>query len=143
MADVLTVEITGLKELERKMIALGPKISRKALKSALVAGAKVIQEVAQQRAPVKSGRLRRAMYVKRINKPNPYAENVIFGVRHGSKMQKRDLDAYYWSFLEFGTKYIKAMAFVRNAFKIAKLRAVERVKEVLTKKITALARENV
>ncbi|MFA5715679.1 MAG: HK97-gp10 family putative phage morphogenesis protein [Candidatus Paceibacterota bacterium] len=143
MADMVSIKIEGLQELEKKMIALGPKIGRKALKGALVAGAVVIREEAKRLAPALTGRLRKAMYVKKMSKPNPYKENVIFGVRHGRKMSKKDLDAYYWSWLEFGTKFIKKMSFVEIAFKNKVNEALERIKVVLTKKIILLAKEKV
>jgi len=143
MPDVMSIKIEGLQELEKKMIALGPKIGRKALKGALVAGAVVIREEAKRLAPALTGRLRKAMYVKKMSKPNPYKENVIFGVRHGRKMSKKDLDAYYWSWLEFGTKFIKKMSFVEIAFKNKVNEALERIKVVLTKKIILLAKEKV
>jgi HK97 gp10 family phage protein len=131
-----------LKELEKKMIALGPKIGRKALRSALVAAASVVRKEARSLAPVKTGRLRRAMYVKTMSKPNPFKENVIFGVRHGRKMSKRNLDAYYWTFLEFGTKFITGISFVQIAFQKAQTKALEKFKEVLTNKIRILVKEN-
>jgi HK97 gp10 family phage protein len=143
MPEGYSVHIEGLKELESKMIALGPKIGRKALKSALVAGAAVIKKEAQRLAPTATGRLRKAMYIKKMAKPNPYKENVVFGVRHGRKMSKRDLDAYYWSFLEFGTKYIRKISFVQLAFQKMQTKALERIKEVLAKKISVLAKEKV
>ena len=143
MADTFSIKVEGLQELEKKMIALGPKIGRKALKGALVAGAVVIREEAKRLAPALTGRLRKAMYVKKMSKPNPYKENVIFGVRHGRKMSKKDLDAYYWSWLEFGTKFIKKMSFVEIAFKNKVNEALERIKVVLTKKIILLAKEKV
>jgi len=135
------VQIIGLKELEKKMVELGPKIGRRALKSALVAGAKEIKREAQLLAPGKTGRLRKAMYVKTMSKPNPFKENVIFGVRHGRKMSKRDLDAYYWTFLEFGTKFIKKVSFVQLAFQKAQGRALGIFKEVLANKISKLVKE--
>ena len=141
MSDIVAVHITGLKELEKKMISLGPKIARKALKGALVGGAAIIRDEARLLAPMKTGRLRKAMYIKTMSKPNPFKENIIFGVRHGKKMSKRDLDAYYWSFLEFGTKFIKGMSFVQFAFQKAQTKALQRIKEVLAKKISELVRE--
>jgi len=141
MPDGVSVQITGLKELEKKMIELGPKIGRKALKSALVAGAQVIKKEAQMLAPIKTGRLRRAMYIKTMSKPNPFKENVIFGVRHGRKMSKRDLDAYYWTFLEFGTKFIKKVSFIQVAFQKAQGKALEKFKDVLANKISQLVKE--
>lgn len=141
MSDVVTVHITGLKELEKKMIELGPKIARKALKGALVSGAAIIRTEARSMAPIKTGRLRKAMYIKTMSKPNPFKENVIFGVRHGKKMSKRDLDAYYWTFLEFGTKFITGIHFVQKAFQKSKTKALEKIKQVLAHKISILVRE--
>ena len=143
MSDTFTVKIEGLKELERKMISLGPEISKKALRGALVAGAVVIREEAKRIAPVNTGRLRRAMYIKRMPKTNPLAEQVIFGVRHGRKMIKRNLDAYYWSFLEFGTKFIKRGEFIQNSFKHKRNEALRRFKDVLAKKISTLVKGKV
>ena len=143
MSDTISIQITGLKELERKMISLGPKIGRKALKSALVSGASVIRQEARLLAPSKTGRLLRAIYIKTMSKPNPFKENVIFGVRHGKKMSKRDLDAFYWTFLEFGTKYIKKISFIQLAFQKTQKKVLEKIKEALTKKISALVKENV
>ena len=98
-----------------------------------------------------------------MGKPNPYKENVIFGVRHGRKMSKKDLDAYYWSWLEFGhlvrpkgkgrgkaarafaeqsgVKKVKAYPFIVPAFKNKMKAAMERIKEVLIKKIKTLVKE--
>jgi len=134
------VQVVGLKELEKKMIELGPKIGRQALKSALVAAAQEVKKEAQRLAPARTGRLRRAMYIKRMSKPNPFSENVIFGVRHGRKMSKRDLDAYYWTFLEFGTKFMSKLAFIQSGFQLGQGRALERFKKVLEDKISKIVR---
>jgi hypothetical protein len=79
-------------------------------------------------------------------KPNPFKENVIFGARHGKKMQKRGLDAYYWGFIEFGFtdrggKKILGISFIRNAFEAKKNAALDRIKTVLQNKISQYARE--
>lgn len=140
MPNAEYVQVIGLKELEKKMIELGPKISRQALKSALVAAAKEVKKEAQRLAPAKTGRLRKAMYIKKMSKPNPFKEDVIFGVRHGRKMSKRDLDAYYWTFLEFGTKFINRLAFIQSAFQTGQGRALEKFKGVLARKISELVR---
>lgn len=139
----LTVQVIGLQELERKLKALGPTIARKSLRSALVAGAKLVKKEAIALAPEKTGRLRRAMYVKKMNKPNPFAENVIVGVRHGKKMSRRDLDAYYWTFHEFGTKFIEGVHFITRAFEATKEQALDKFKEVLTENIKKLVRGGV
>jgi len=158
-----TVQILGLEELKRKMITLGYKISRNALKSALVAGAKEIKKEAMNLAPVKTGTMRKAIYIKKMGKPNPFKENVIVGVRSGKKLQRRNLDAYYWRFIEFGhlarpkgkarsrsgrvsaaaggAKMIAAQPFVRPAFENSKVRALGRFKVVLADFISKITKE--
>jgi HK97 gp10 family phage protein len=140
----VTVQVIGLQELERKLKALGPTIARKSLRSALVAGAKLIKKEAISLAPEKTGRLRKATYIKKMNKPNPFAENVIIGVRHGKKLSKRNLDAWYWTFQEFGTTervqkktgrrtgLVEGVHFITRAFEAMKEQALAKFKEVLT-----------
>jgi HK97 gp10 family phage protein len=146
MPEMMSIKVEGLKELEKKMISLGPKISLKALRSSLAAGAKVIKQDAMARVPVKTGTLRKSLYIKRLTKPNPYAERYILGARHGKKMQKRNLDAYYWSWIEFGHKDRSGKAvdprpFIRPAFESRKIQAMDTIKQVLKTKIEKLVRE--
>jgi HK97 gp10 family phage protein len=143
---MMTVQITGMAELERKILAMGQKVGLKAIRSALVGGAQIVKKDAQARVPVLTGRLKKALYIKRMSKPNPFKENVIFGARHGKKMQKRGLDAYYWGFIEFGFtdrsgKKIPGVSFIRNAFEATKGKALDRIKDVLQKKISQYAKE--
>ena len=161
------IQVLGLQELERKMKALGPMIARKALKGSLIAGLREVRREAQSLAPEKTGRLKRAMYIKVLNKFNPFKQNVIFGVRHGKDMQKvsqkrfgkRGLDAFYWRFQEFdhkvrgkkarskyermaadvdGTKVIPGNHFMTKAFEVTKERALVKFKEALSKNIQKL-----
>jgi HK97 gp10 family phage protein len=143
---MVSVQITGLAQLEKKMIALGPKIALKALRGALVSGAQAVKQDAIQRAPTLTGRLKRAILIKRMPKGNPFNERVIVGVRHGKKMQKRGLDAYYWGFIEFGHKdragkQVPARSFIRTAFEAKKGNALDRIAAFLQKKISQFARE--
>lgn len=133
-----SVEIMGLRELEKKMRSLGPDIARKALRGALVSGARVIKKDVIARAPVDTGRTKRAVFVKRMSKTGPLKENYIIGVRNGKEMQKRDLDAWYWKFSEFGTKFMNRRSFVAPAFESKKMAAYERIKETLARKISQI-----
>ena len=148
MAEMMSINVQGLKELEKKMIELGPKIAKKALKSALVAGAQVVKKEIMATAPVDKGNLRKATYIKKMSKPNPFVENVIVGIRNGRKTWKKkdgkfdkSGDAFYWKFLEFGTKFIKGTKFVQNSFQAKKLLAMDKIKQVLTKKISDVVKE--
>jgi HK97 gp10 family phage protein len=143
---MMTVQVTGMAELERKIVAMGQKVGLKAIRSALVAGAQIVKKDSMARVPVLTGRLKRSLYIKRMSKPNPFKENVIFGARHGKKMQKRGLDAFYWGFIEFGHKdragkNVPAKSFIRPAFESSKQRALDRIKVVLQNKISQYAKE--
>lgn len=143
---MIDIQVQGLAELERKMLALGPKIGLKALRSALASGAQVIKRDAMIRVPMKTGRLKRALYIKRLSKPNPFQERFIFGARHGKKMRKRNLDAYYWGFIEFGHKdrsgnAVNPRPFIVPAFASKKEAALDRIKVVLRNKIQQFAKE--
>lgn len=145
---MMTVEVKGLSELSRDMKALGPKIALKALRGALVAGAGVVKKDVIARVPVKTGTLKKAVYIKRMTKQNPFAERVIVGIRHGrGTWKKKDgqvdksNDAFYWKFLEFGTKFISRQNFVVNSFESKKDQALTKIKEVLTRKIAQIVRE--
>lgn len=142
----ISVEIQGLRELERKLIAMGPKVGLKAMRSALVSGAQVVKRDVLERVPVKTGRLRRSVLIKRLAKLNPFSEKVIIGVRHGKKQQKFDRDAYYWTWIEFGFKNrsgkpVSPQPFIRPAFEAKKNQALSRIMDVLKKKIAQYAKE--
>ena len=79
----------------------------KALQGALAKAARPILASARQLAPVKTGRLRSAIYSKRSRFSTPGFERRIIGVRRGKKAQKKDRDAYYWKWIEFGRGVVR------------------------------------
>ena len=143
MVDGVTLKVEGLAELERKMRAIGPKLARTALRSSLNTGTQIIKKDAQARAPVKTGLLAsRAIYVKRTKEKGSATKEVyIVGVRQGHKEQKRDRDAYYWKFIEFGTKFIPAVKFLQSAFESKKYQAFGRIKQKLKDNLDKIVRE--
>lgn len=156
MVDGITLNIEGLKELQARMHKLGPEIEKKAMRSALLAGARIVKQEAQRTEPELTGRLKRATIIKRIN--NAY----IVGVRHGRKEQKKDRDAYYWTFQEFdhltrpkhgkrthverafarnsGMKIIPGKHFLENALKNKYVEALSRIKEKLSQNIAKVVK---
>jgi HK97 gp10 family phage protein len=155
---MMTVQITGLAELERKLIALGPKIATKAMRTALVSGAQVIKREAILRAPLPG--IKRSIFLKSL-KMTPFAMNLIIGVRKGIKLWKKDKetgqidksrDAFYWHWFEFGTKeryqkkgrntgHIQKQAFIIPAFEAKKELASAKIVSVLKNKISQFTRE--
>lgn len=118
MSNVVTAKVEGLRELDQELRALGPRLARGGLRSAVNAGAQVIKKAAQSLAPVRTGRLsRKAIYVRRAKElSSSFSQSYVVAVRTGRKQAKKDRDAYYWWFLEFGTRFVAAMPFMRPAF---------------------------
>jgi HK97 gp10 family phage protein len=144
MVDGVKIKVEGLAELDRKLRSLGPKIARSALRSSLNAAAQVIKKDAILRAPVLTGRLaKKAIYVTRSrSSATPTKEVYVVGVRQwkrGGKVKAYGpQDAFYWRFLEFGTKHIAARPFLVPAFETKKQEAFERFKQKLREKIAQL-----
>lgn len=133
MSNVVTAKVEGLRELDRDLRALGPSLARGGLRAAVNAGAQVIKKAAQAFAPVLTGRLsRKAIYVRRAKElSNNYSQNYVVAVRTGTKHAKKDRDAYYWWFLEFGTRFMAAMPFMRPAFESKKTEAFQAIRDKL------------
>lgn len=157
------IKIQGLREVARAMRELPNRVDRKILNAGLLEGARVIRDEARQLAPVlktredkrwRPGALRRAIQTVAINASRAqYAGEVIVRVRKLSKRQvaafkrrqsKRKkkvdsrlnpADAFYWSFVEFGTAKIPARPFMRPAFESKKQQAIDAAIRVFRERI--------
>ncbi len=65
MANGIELEIKGLKEINKAIHEIPAQLGKRVVTSALREGAKIIQKEARSLAPRKSGRLRRAIKVKK------------------------------------------------------------------------------
>lgn len=134
---MVKVKVNGLGDLARALKALPPEIASKnggPLKTALRAAAVVIQDDAKSRAPVDSGVLRDAISVKRDPRPLDVTERYVVKPTRSRRVQRiiktkkgniGSTSAWYWHFLEFGTKYITARPFMRPAFDSQKSNALQ------------------
>jgi HK97 gp10 family phage protein len=139
---VETVTIDGLKELERKLLEMSPKLAQKGLRSAVAAGARVITKEARIRVPVDTGTLKRAIYAKRIREASgPSQQTFYVGVRSGKREQKKNRDGFYFPMVEFGTSKMQARPFMRPAFEARKIEAATAIKTKLLTTIDTLAKQ--
>jgi HK97 gp10 family phage protein len=126
MVDSVTMRVAGLKELADRMRALGPDINRKVLRSAVGAAAGLIRDQAKATNPDDTGRTDRALYAKFIKeKSSNHQVTYYVGVRSGKGERKKDRDAWYWRFIEFGTAKLAARPFLRPAFESQKQKALD------------------
>lgn len=139
MADGASIKVEGLAELQRRMHELPQKLARSGLRSATNAGIQVIKKEAQAMAPEDTGRLKKAIFVKRSKSESSMTKEVFMvAVRVGRKAQQKAQDAYYWFMQEFGTQKQAAQPFMRPAFESKKQEAFEKFREKLRERLRAL-----
>jgi len=136
----IQVKIEGLDELKKALDQLPKELHKGPLRSAVSAGAKVVQERARTLAPEDTGTLKRAIYRTRSREgSSAVQEMAIVGIRYGRRFRKRGLDAWYWRFLEFGTSKMQAQPFLRPAFDSTIQQQIEAIKVRLAKAIERAA----
>lgn len=148
-----TISITGLAELEKRLLDFPDKIARNILAGAIRAGAVVIQREARDRAPqsseahylgkkgqksyalIQPGSLKKGVKVRLA--PRKSRERPIeYWVYVSSKI-------WYWKFVEFGTSKMAGKPFMRPAFEGMKELAVDRIRDYLDARIDKEAAKQV
>jgi len=152
MAKVETVRIEGLAQLDRALKELPQRIANRGLRASVYAGAKVIRDEARSRAPKAAqslgpkqpppGTLKRSVIMKQIPELSSLTRQTFFvTVRHGKKYRNQgkrgnlSQDAWYWRFLEFGTRKMVARPFLRPALESRRREAVDAIKQRLSERI--------
>lgn len=117
------VRITGIPELMDKLAFMGGRETMERVSYRATFGpSKEMRDLARDNAATsthqQSGALLRGFAMKRIRVGTQLGYTV--GVRHGKRVSKFDAqagdDPWYWSLLEFGTRYIAPKGFFRRAF---------------------------
>jgi HK97 gp10 family phage protein len=133
-----TVKVAGLKEFANALRELPGRVAQKKLASPVAEAGAMIRDCARNMAPVfhgdprkgapPPGTLRKSIVLKRVGSDNPattLTARYIVAVRHGKSYQDRgkkhlNLDAYYWTFVEFGSLHNRRQSFLRPAFESLK-----------------------
>jgi len=157
MARVETVRIEGLAQLDRALRELPERIANRGLRASVYAGAKVIRDEARVQAPKAAqslgskqpppGTLKRSVIMKHIQELSGGGRQTFYVlVRHGKKFRNQgkrgnlSQDAWYWRFVEFGTRKMAARPFLRPALESRRHEAVDAIKQRLTQRIEIEAR---
>jgi HK97 gp10 family phage protein len=152
MAKREIVKVEGLAELARALRELPDRVAKNGLRVSVYAGAKVIRDEARIRAPKAiaslgpdqppPGTLKRSVIMKHIPELSSLTRQTFFvTVRHGKKYRKQgkkgnlSQDAWYWRFVEFGTRKMRARPFLRPALESKRRDAVQAMKDRLTERI--------
>jgi HK97 gp10 family phage protein len=107
----VSVEVTGVTELLNVLEKAGPRHSRNLIRATIHGVAARITKQAKKGAPKDAGDLRKAIKTKRKKSP-PTAPVSEVWVEHGKQAKS---DAFYWRFVEYGTKNMSERPFIRPA----------------------------
>jgi HK97 gp10 family phage protein len=152
MAKRETFKIEGLAELGKALRELPERVARNGLRVSVYAGAKVVRDEARARAPKAAqslgpnqpppGTLKRSVIMKHIPELSSLTRQTFFvTVRHGKKYRKQgkkgnlSQDAWYWRFVEFGTRKMRAQPFLRPALEAKRREAGQAMKDRLSERI--------
>lgn len=132
------LKVTGIDELRDTLKNIAPKEARNLMRATIQAVAKDIAKDVKNNAPEDKGILKKAIKAKR-KKSHP--NNPISQVLVGSGKREK-YDAYYWVFVEYGTRLIPPTPFVGPAKLRAQANMPERLKNEFGKKLEkALAKK--
>lgn len=143
------IEVAGLRELGEAMKKLSSDVQDKVGRAAMAAGSRVVRDAARAAAPqsskphqlgvrkneiVQPGNLKKNIIVKRLpNSETSLTQQYIVAVRHGSGKAGRD--AFYWTFLEFGTQKLTGRPFLEPALENNTGLVIDKVTTVLRRRI--------
>ena len=133
MIDI-TLDFSGLEEISRDLELLSRAENNKVLRDATRAGAEVLKDEVIERAPERTGKLKKNVVVvtQKSRRRGEISSGVhIRGVnpRTGNSdntmKANNPRNAFYWRFVEMGTANMPAHPFIRPAFDVRQEQATE------------------
>jgi HK97 gp10 family phage protein len=131
---MIQVKVSGLPDLREALRSIPDKLRKRALRTALAAGGRVVRGAARQAAPIipaaalpvrrgirKPGTMRDAISVRTSKLSTRRGDvGVYVNVRpakRGARGAKNPNDPYYWRWIEFGTKFAAPRPFLQEGAK--------------------------
>lgn len=103
------IEVEGARYVRETMTDLMPREARNIARRAVVAVARQVRDTARHNAPTDTGTLRKAIRSRR-SKGGRDKANAEVNVTTGAEARN---DGWYWHFIEFGTKRMRARPFIQ------------------------------
>lgn len=109
-----TVIITGIEEIDRRLKTLSNRVRNKIVRAAMRKGMKLVQGRVQAKAPVDTGKLKRAVKVRALDAKYRRRGDLGIEVRIGEGDFKGD--TFYAAFQEYGTRKMSGRHFMEAAY---------------------------
>jgi HK97 gp10 family phage protein len=123
----ITFSIRGAREMERVLFELGPIVSRKLARPAVVAGARIMAEDAKSRVRVRTGELRASITAQAA--PRQGEERITAHLGFFKPTSRRG------HLTEFGTRHSRAFPFMQPAMEAKAEAALEEMGRILARGI--------
>jgi HK97 gp10 family phage protein len=143
MIEPVTVTISGMDEIDRKLRELGPKLARRTMRKALKAAGEVFVAAQKMRAPVGPGR--------KTGRSQHPAGNLRDSIRSVTRVSARYEEgavlagptrhAFYAMFQEFGTRHQPSRPFITPAFDESKEAAKDKFIKTLREGLAQAVKE--
>lgn len=151
--DGMRVEISGLRELQKRAARLQDKLARRSYSKAVRAASKPVVADAISRAPGRTGTTKKSIKARADNK----APKMLFGIKIGvvagkfssdrtarrrgsGKSYRPDESIRYYRFQELGTKYHPAQAFLEPALEASASQFLSTLRRELAAELERQAR---
>ena len=129
------ITIQGYDDVIRNLKQLDHKIQLKVMRSALRAGAKVIQRNARQLVPTDTGNMKKNIKLKSLKRSKKQmGVNIVTGTRESMGIPQKGKGYYPFS-VEYGTSEMKAQPFMRPALEGNRVAATKAIGDTLEKGI--------
>lgn len=130
MTSRVEVKVDGIEEIEKMLRRLPASVSKKHMRRATRQGISLIRNHIKANAPVrakadktyrdgrkrpKPGRLRRLVRIRSRRGKRGYLKFSLFYPVPDDTQGDNPKNAFYWRFVEFGTKFISANPFIQRA----------------------------
>lgn len=140
------VKITGIKDIDRRLKMLGPRIAKKVVRKAIRDGMKVMASEVKSRAPVDKGIMRSAVKVRAVKsrkRGDIAIETTISGkVAALVKFTKAGKRVFYPAAVEYGRRHESPNPFMRRAFaakgEAVRNAAIQQIREGVEEEVTKL-----
>ena len=125
MVDGVTARVLGIPDLKVALLSIPSKLRKRALRNSLAAGARVVQKESRSKTPVLKlatpyrtpGLLRKAISVRTSKIARRKGDVGVFvnvrPAKTGQRGAKSKSDPFYWKFVEFGTRKMRAFEFLQ------------------------------
>ena len=140
-----TITVTGLRETQAKLYSYSQQLGDRVVLGALRQGANLVKKAAQDKAPIKTGKLRRGIRVARSKIHRGKSSSDMIGVY--LSVRKGKSGPFYGKFQEDGWKAGKAKRqvqgkkFIDRAFEEKKQAAADLIIKAATASADLLARK--